>query len=111
MGTPKKSMLLSTVVAFLVFFIPTTKTAFANTTITLDQPDHFTTAEGSDVVLDAGDYDVVAADEWLRVTPSEGQAVDALLLEAQVANHEEVLKAPLGVSAQGESPGDHRKPL
>ena len=72
---------------------------------------HFTTAEGSDVVLDAGDYEVDAADEWLRVTPSEGQAVDALLLEAQVAKHEEALKAPLGVSAQGESPDTHHLAL
>ena len=84
-----------------------TPATFADTTITLDQPVHFTTAEGSDVVLDAGDYEVAAADEWLRVTPSEGQAVDALLLEAQIAKHEEALKAPLGVSAQGESPDTH----
>jgi hypothetical protein len=75
-------------------------TTFADTTITLDQSGHFTTAEGSDVALDAGDYEVNAADEWLRVTPSEGQAVDAVLLEAQVVRHEEALKAPLGVSAQ-----------
>jgi hypothetical protein len=85
--------------------------AFADTTITLDQPVHFTTAEGSDVVLDAGDYEMDAADEWLRVMPSEGQAVDALLLEAQVARHEEALKAPLGVSAQGESPDTHHLAL
>jgi len=54
---------------------------------------------------------VAAADEWLRVTPSEGQAVDALLLDAQVAKHEETLKAPLGVSAQGESPDTHHLAL
>jgi hypothetical protein len=83
----------------------------AKAIVTLDQPVHFTTAEGSDVVLDAGDYEVDAADEWLRVTPSEGQAVDALLLEAQVARHEEALKAPLGVSAQGESPDTHHLAL
>jgi hypothetical protein len=88
-----------------------TGTTHADTTITLDQPVHFTTAEGSDVVLDAGDYDVDAADEWLRVTPSEGQAVEALLLEAQVAKHEEALKTPLGVSAQGESPDTHHLAL
>ena len=79
--------------------------------MTLDQPVHFTTAEGSDVVLDAGDYEVAAADEWLRVTPSEGQPVDALLLDAQVAKHEEALKAPLGISAQGESPDTHHLAL
>jgi hypothetical protein len=93
------------------FFLLAPTASLAKTTVTLDQPVHFTTAEGSDVVLDAGVYDVVAADEWLRVTPSEGQAVDALLLEAQVAKHEEALKAPLGVSAQGESPDTHHLAL
>ena len=104
-------MLLLSVVAILSLFNLVTGTAFAGTTITLDQPVHFTTAEGSDVVLDAGDYEVAAADAWLRITPSEGQAVDALLLDAQVAKHEEALKAPLGVSAQGESPDTHHLAL
>ena len=93
------------------FFLLAPTASLAKTTVTLDQPVHFTTAEGSDVVLDAGDYEVAAADEWLRVTPSEGQAVDALLLEAQVASHEEALKSPLGISAQGESPDTHHLAL
>ena len=97
--------------ASVAFFLSTPNVSLAKTTVTLDQPVHFTTAEGSDVVLDAGDYEVDAADEWLRVTPSEGEAVDALLLEAQVARHEEALKAPLGVSAQGESPDTHHLAL
>ena len=93
------------------FFLLAPSASLAKTTVTLDQPVHFTTAEGSDVVLDAGNYDVTATDEWLRITPSEGKAVDALLLEAQVAKHEETLKAPLGVSAQGESPDTHHLAL
>lgn len=97
--------------ASAAFFLSAPNASLAKTTVTLDQSVHFTTAEGSDVVLDAGDYDVDAADEWLRVTPSEGQAVDALLLEAQLARHEEALKAPLGVSAQGESPDTHHLAL
>jgi hypothetical protein len=93
--------------ASVTCFLSAPTASLAKTTVTLDQPVHFTTAEGSDVVLDAGDYEVDAADEWLRVTPNEGQAVDALLLDAQVAKHEEALKVPLGVSAQGESPDTH----
>ena len=93
MRTLKQSMLLISTAAIFSFFVVTV-TAFAGTTITLDQPVHFTTAEGSNVVLDAGEYEVGAADEWIRVTPSEGQAVDTLLLEAQVAKHEEAIKAP-----------------
>ena len=38
---------------------------YATTTVTLDQPVHFLTAEGSDVVLDAGTYTIEAAEEWL----------------------------------------------
>lgn len=98
-------------IASLTFFLSAPNASSAKTTVTLDQPVHFTTAEGSDVVLDAGDYEVDAADEWLRVTPSKGEAVDALLLEAQVASHEEALKAPLGVSAQGELPDTHHLAL
>jgi len=68
-----------------------TPAAFADTTVTLDQPIHFTTAEGSDVLLDAGSYAVEAAEEWLKITPSEGRTMDALLLEAQAGSHEETL--------------------
>jgi len=111
MGTRTQSMLLLSTVTFLLFFISTTGTAFADTTITLDQKVHFTNAEGSDVVLDPGDYEVAAADDWLRVTPSEGQTVDALLLEAQTATHEESLTAPLALSADGELPDTHHLAL
>ena len=97
--------------ASVAFVLSASTATLAKTTVTLDQPVHFITAEGSDVVLSAGDYQVDAADEWLRVTPSEGQAVDALLLEARKASHEESLKAPLGVSAQGESPDTHHLAL
>ncbi len=83
----------------------------ADTTITLDQPVHFTTAEGSDLVLEVGDYKVEVAEEWLRVTPSEGQAIDALLLEAQVANHKESLPVPLALSTPGASPDTHHLAL
>ena len=93
------------------FFLAAPTASFATTTVILDQPVHFTTAEGSDVVLEAGEYDVAAADDWLRVMPNGGTAVDALLLEAQVAKHEETLKAPLGISAQGESPDTHHLAL
>ena len=79
--------------ASLAFFLSAPNISLAKTTITLDQPVHFTTAEGSDVVLDAGDNEVEAADEWLRITPSEGSGVDALLLEAHSASHEETLTA------------------
>ena len=84
---------------------------YANTTVTLDKPVHFITAEGSDVVVDAGSYAVEPAQEWIRITPSDGQAVDALLLETQTAKHEESLSTPLVVSAQGEQLDTHHLAL
>ena len=98
-------------IAGVAFFLLAPTASLAKTTVTLDHPVHFTSVEGSDVVLEAGDYEIAAVDEWLRVTPSEGEAVEALLLEAQVAKHEEALKTPLGVSAQGESPDTHHLAL
>ncbi len=86
-------------------------TAFADTTVTLEQSVHFTNAEGSDVVLNAGEYAIEPAEEWLRVTPRDGKAVDALLLEAQAGNHEEPLTAPMAVSAQGEQADTHHLAL
>ena len=93
--------------ASVAFFLSAPQASLAKTTVTLDQPVHFTTAEGSDVVLDAGDYEVEATDVWLRVTPSEGQAVDAVLLEAQAGSHEESLTDPLALSADGETADAH----
>jgi len=84
---------------------------FAAPFVTLEQSVHFTTAEGSDVVLDAGPYTVEAAEEWLRVTPSGGQAVEALLLEARSATHDQSLTAPLALSAQGEQPDTYHLAL
>ena len=80
---------------------------WADTTVTLDQPVHFTSAEGSDVVLEAGEYSLDQADAWLRVTPSGGSSVDVLLLEAHPARHEETLKTPRGLSAPGASTDGH----
>ncbi len=102
---------LSLASAFLAWFLADIPTALADTSITLDQPVHFLNAEGSNIVLDAGTYAVGAADKWLRVTPSEGQAVDSLLLEAQSATHEESLTAPLAISAEGDQPDTYHLAL
>ena len=97
--------------AFLSLFLFGISSSIADTTVTLDQPVHFTNAEGSDVVLDEGSYAVEAAETWLRVTPSDGKAMDALLLEAQTERHEETLTAPLALSAAGEQADTHHLAL
>ena len=107
----KPPILLSMAGAFMAWCFAGIHPALADTTVTLDQPVHFITVEGSDVLLEAGSYAVEGVDEWLRVTPSEGQAVDALLLEARSAGHEESLTAPLAISTQGEQPDTHHLAL
>ena len=94
-----------TVLLMAVFMSPTT--IFASTTITVDRAVHVTTAEGSDLVLDVGDYVVESAEEWIRITPSNGKAVDAHLLEAHTGKHEESLTDPLAISATGIEPDSH----
>lgn len=111
MQTQKPFNSLWLAAAFMAWNLLGILPALADTTITLEQPVHFTNAEGSDVVLDSGSYAVETAEEWLRVTPSEGQAVDAILLEAQLATHEESLTAPLALSGQGDSPDVHHLAL
>ena len=94
-----------TVLLMAVFMSPTT--TFASTTVTVDRAVHVTTAEGSDLVLDVGDYVVESAEEWIRITPSNGKAVDAHLLEAHLGKHEESLTDPLAISATGIEPDSH----
>ena len=88
-------------------FLLSISTTFASTTITVDRAVHVTTAEGSNLVLDAGDYVVEPAEEWIRITPSNGKAVDAHLLEAHLGKHEESLTDPLAISATGIEPDSH----
>ena len=111
MQKPIQFLFLFMTVAMLSLVPLVTGATSADPTITLEQAVHFTTAEGSDVVLDAGDYEVTSAEEWLQITPTGGTPVDALLLEAQVASHEEPLTTPLALSVQGESPDTHHLAL
>lgn len=107
MGTHTPRILSFVTGMILSLFALGIPAAFADTTVTLDQPVHFTNAEGSDVILDTGSYAVKATEEWLKITPSEGQTMDALLLEAQAGVHEETLTAPRALSAEGEQPDTH----
>ncbi|MGB0910067.1 MAG: hypothetical protein ACPGYT_06865 [Nitrospirales bacterium] len=104
----RNQFLFSFIVATLLSFLWLAPgTAHADTTITLDKAVHVITTEGSDIVLKEGMYDLEPTEEWLRITPSGGTAVDALLVEAQVGNHEESVKAPMALSDTGETPDSH----
>ncbi|MCA9473827.1 MAG: hypothetical protein KC594_17320 [Nitrospira sp.] len=89
--------------ALLSFLIWVPGVTYAETTLTLEKPIHVTTAEGSDAVLEAGEYVVEPAQEWLRITLSGESPATALLLETQVGRHEEQLDEPLVFVAEGET--------
>jgi len=73
--------------------------------LTLDQAVHFLAADGGDVLVQPGTYQLEVAEEWLRLVPSERK--DALLLEAMRTQHDEDLKAAKAVSQSGEA-DEHR---
>ncbi|MGB0910068.1 MAG: hypothetical protein ACPGYT_06870 [Nitrospirales bacterium] len=64
----------------------------SNLSVTIANPAHFTIADGSDVVIQPGTYQVEAAEPWLRLIPGERR--DALLLDATGIHHEEIISEP-----------------
>ena len=92
MHTLKQFIISLMAFAILSFFSLAIGTTFADTAITLEQAVHFTTADGSDVLVQPGTYEVEAAEEWLRLVP--GKRRDALLLEAHQTQHDETLHSP-----------------
>jgi len=66
------------------------------TTLTLDRAVHFLAADGSDMLVQPGTYQLEEADEWLRLIPGERR--DALLLEAMRTRHDENLKISKALS-------------
>jgi len=75
------------------------------TTIMLDQAVHFIGTDGSDVVANAGDYSVEAAEKWLRLIPGTERR-DALLIEAQPGTHEVKVEIPIVISTSGTEPDE-----
>ena len=77
------------------------------TSITIDQPVHFLAPDGSNVLIQPGEYSVEQAEEWIRLIPGERR--DALLIEAQQSIHELPLDYPLAMAFPGdvEKESDH----
>ena len=96
--------------SFLVFLslataFPTLATGLeSTTTVTLEQSTHFLAADGSDVLVKPGSYEIEAADTWLRLIPGERR--DALLLEAHPYHHKEILHTPKAVVTEREENGN-----
>lgn len=91
-----------TALSLLAITIPLFPTdGMANTTVTLEKPAHFSTTDGSDVVVKPGTYTIEAAEEWLRLIAGERR--DALLLEAILTQHDEDLTIAQAVVQSGEA--------
>jgi hypothetical protein len=58
--------------------------------IVLDQKVHVLTADGSDLLLDEGTYQLEAAEEWIRVIPDQDRTA-AWLLEVHRTQHHKLV--------------------
>lgn len=70
-------------------------------TIELETAVHFLAPDGSDLLVEPGTYSVEAAEEWIRVVPSERH--NALLIEANKGTHELELEQVMAMSEPGEA--------
>ncbi|MDH5585248.1 MAG: hypothetical protein OEZ05_01310 [Nitrospirota bacterium] len=72
------------------------------TSIHLEKAVHFLAADGSDVEVGPGLYDVESADEWIRLVPGERR--DAVLIEVDRHAHPLAIDYPLAMAFSGDSP-------
>ncbi len=84
-------------VAFLLFYAFMGSMVLAEVnkgpaTIVIEVPMHFLSVDGSDVMMEPGDYLLEAAEGWLRLV--SGERRDAILIEAESTVHSEQLDAP-----------------
>lgn len=74
--------------------------ALADTTLTLEQPTHFSTAEGEELVLAAGSYAIEAADGAMRVQLAhDPPRTDGWVLQAFKTRHTESLEQSVAITA------------
>lgn len=99
MRTRTTARLAFLVMALVSSLASITGQALADTTLQLDQPAHFTTAEGEDVVLDAGSYAIETADGAMRVQPAhDPPRTEGWVLTAFATRHTESLEQPIAMS-------------
>jgi hypothetical protein len=85
-----------------LFLTGVTSWAEAATTVTLKQPVHFKASDGSDVMVEAGTYEVdTLVGSRLRLNAQGGTT---FFLDAQATTHSEELEAPLAITVSGEDP-------
>ena len=85
-----------------VLFMGLNPVAEATSTLTLEQPVHFTSSDGTDVMVGIGTHEVeTLVGSRLRLNIEEGETV---FLEAQATTHSEEIEAPLAITVAGEDP-------
>lgn len=85
-----------------ILFMGLHSVAEAASTLTLEQPVHFTASDGSDVMVGTGRYEVdTLVGSRLRLNTTGGMT---LFLDAQATTHNEEIEAPLAVTVSGEDP-------
>lgn len=94
----------TTILALLTWLLFTglNPVAEAASTLTLGQPVHFMASDGSDIMVNAGTYEVdTLVGSRLRLNTTSGTT---LFLDAQATTHNEEIEAPLAVTVSGEDP-------
>jgi len=71
--------------------------------VTFEQPVHFTAPNGTPVVVEPGTYTAEAAEQAIRLIPSE-DSQEALLIEARQGTHDTPLEVLLALSIPGTTP-------
>jgi hypothetical protein len=79
--------------------------SFSN--IEFAQPIHFFAVDGSDVLIQPGEYGVGATEGGLQLIPAEGNKNDAILIDAEALPHEEEIAVPQALSIPGENEDWH----
>lgn len=63
-------------------------------TVDVTQPLHFLSSTDEDVILPPWQYEVEAADAWLKLIPTDGHRNEAVLVQATSGNHQEAVDSP-----------------
>ena len=63
-------------------------------TVDLTQPLHFISSTDENIIVPSGQYEVEAADAWLKLIPTDGHRNEAVLIQTTSGNHQEVLDSP-----------------
>ena len=91
------------IITTLAFTSLEAKTGAYPLTIELSQSVHFLTPKGEEVIATQGTYEVSEAESGLYLMPTDEEAADKILVEAQENQHDEDLSWPMVVALPAEA--------